>query len=105
MIYFLLGIPIYALAASLPLIYNIKGLSITQYYVAGFILAGIGAMVWLTMARYLNPSQVSLWGLKWDIMITLCYFIVPFLFVRQEINQYNIIGIVLALSGIILLKV
>jgi uncharacterized membrane protein HdeD (DUF308 family) len=104
-IYFLLGIPIYMLAASLPMFFNIGKLSDYSYYFLGFVLAGFGGILWVSLAKTLNPSEISLWGLKWDIMITLCYFIIPFMFVKQELSSSNILGIVFAITGIILLKV
>lgn len=105
MIYFLWAIPIYIMAASLPLFLAENKLNYSYYYALGFILAGIGACLWLTLAKGLNASQISLWGLKWDVMITVCYVLTPMMFVRQELTTQNIIGMVFAFVGIILLKV
>ena len=103
--FYIFGSIVYLISASLPIFLSRGLIGTWQYYVAGGLMATLGSIAWLSLARSINTSQLSLYGLKWDVMITVCYLVVPFVMVKQELNSYNVVGIVFALTGVVLLKI
>lgn len=84
-----------------------EGYKASNYYFPLGILMAIGAnFIWLSIARTTESSSaLVLRGLYWDVMLTACYLIVPFLFFGAKVNSTQAIGIGMVILGIILTKV
>lgn len=90
---------LYAVSASLPFIVSAK----TQYVVAP-VIGVVTALLWAFISRSVNQAHVPYYGLAYDLVLTLVFFFVPFLFVEISFNLSNIIGLCLVLLGVALLK-
>jgi hypothetical protein len=82
-------------------------LKVSNYYYIAGILAGIVANVlWLSIAKNeTNPSKLVMTGLYWDVMLTMVYILIPFLFFGAQANLWQVGGIATIVVGIFLTKV
>lgn len=77
-----------------------------HYYLYGASAAIVANLIWLSIAKSeLNPSKLVLTGLYWDVMLTMCYLIVPIILFNAKITNLQYLGIGVIITGIILTKV
>lgn len=77
-----------------------------MYYVVVTILAVLCNLIWFQIAKQEPSSSIlMIKGLFWDVMLMLCYLIVPILFFSARFSTLQGLGLILVLSGLLLTKV
>lgn len=72
----------------------------------GLLLAVIGNWAWISIARSIQePSELVIYGMLWDAMITLTFVMVPVLFFGVRFNVVSGLGCGLVLIGLTLMKI
>lgn len=86
---------------------TISYVKIGNAYLLAALLGAISNICWIHVAKSCNsPNQILKMGLYWDSMITLVYFLLPFLIFNVKINTTTgLLGIILIISGIFTLKI
>jgi membrane protease YdiL (CAAX protease family) len=97
--YFLISACLYSLSASLPFLVTKS----TQMWIAP-VVAILTSLVWVSIARSIPPQEVPLYGLYYDIMLTLVFLVIPYIFVDFNLTPLQIFGILLIFTGIILTR-
>ena len=83
--------------------YNLKEFSLNRrlpYYILGIILYVVSAMIFMNLLSY---EKVGIVNLIWNIMSTLSVFIMGYLIFNESLNNYEMVGAVMAIVGLILL--
>jgi multidrug transporter EmrE-like cation transporter len=76
------------------------------YYLLVTILAIFCNLIWFQIAKQEPSSSVlMIKGLFWDVMLMMCYLIVPILFFSARFSVFQGVGLILVLSGLLLTKV
>lgn len=99
-ILFLVAVILYSYSAALP--YLVK--TSTQLIIAP-IIGILTALTWVGIARSISPTEVPWYGIIYDVLLTSCFFIVPYFFIPFNLKIINITGVLLVLVGLVLLKV
>lgn len=89
----------YALSASLPFLVTKN----TQMVIA-IIIGIVTNLCWVQISRSVPESDIPLYGLAYDMMLTMAFLIIPYFFIKFNLTNTQIIGIVLALVGLYLTK-
>jgi multidrug transporter EmrE-like cation transporter len=95
----------------LTFVESIAIFSIKKYETSGnwkfFILAGLinGIMVTYLFLRALKYKGVGMTNFIWNIFSTLLVFLIGIYFFKETITNYEYIGIILILVGMILLSI
>ncbi|MFM1781351.1 MAG: hypothetical protein RLZZ181_116 [Pseudomonadota bacterium] len=98
-IYLLISGMLYSISASLPFTVSTR----TQLFIGGLI--GLTtAIMWALITRAVNKHDIPFWGLIYDTMLTLVFFLVPMFYIDRAINIYNYMGFILVLLGLVLVK-
>lgn len=102
-IYFVIGFIAYCLSAFISHLKEFH--SSVWYYVTGITIAVVANILWLTIAKNSPNSTFTTYAaLYWDIMISVCFLIVPLLLFDVKLSNYGILGVILILVGIGLTK-
>lgn len=67
-------------------------------------LSALGGLLWGLIQSSTAPQDISKNGLLFDMTITCCFFVVPFLLHNQNLNYNNLLGCCLLVCGALLLK-
>lgn len=98
-IYFSVAAVSYSILAALPFITS------KQMHLAFAILFGIVANVcWALISRTIDQSTIPIVGLFYDLMLTIIFLIVPFIFIEFNLSTKQIVGAILIILGIALIK-
>lgn len=97
---FFLTVIVYSLYAFLPFLEATPKV----HYVLGILCATIGSMVWVTISRSVDRSQLVLYGAYFDMIITLSFIVVPLIAGGLLISTKQVIGILIMLVGLIIAK-
>lgn len=98
-LYFSLAFISYTISASLPFLVS----KTTQLWVA----AGIGIVTnicWTLISRSVTQSDIPIYSLYYDAMLTLTFLFTPFFFITFELTSKQVIGILFVLVGLFLTK-
>lgn len=99
-LYYAIAGLLYALSASLPYIVT------KQVQLALGIVIGIGTSIcWTLISRAVSQAQIPLYGLLYDAMLTIMFFIVPFVFIEFNLTWKQILGVLMTITGLLLIKV
>ena len=88
-----------SISASLPFITSKHN----QLFIA-IIVGIVTSICWAFISRSVPQSEIPLYGLLYDAMLTLIFLIIPFFFIKFELNKTKVFGIVLVLIGLFLTK-
>lgn len=99
MLYFIIAGCLYILSASLPFLVTTK----TQLYI-GMIIGTLTSICWTLISRSVAHNDIPRYSLYYDIMLTYCYALTPYLFIQQELTMKFVLGSILIAVGIIILK-
>lgn len=97
--YFLLAFISYAISAALPFLVS----KTTQLWIA----VGIGIVTnicWTLISRSVSQSDIPIYSLYYDAMLTLTFLVIPFFFITFELTSRQVIGILFVLVGLFLTK-
>lgn len=97
---FILTAIVYSAYAYLPFM----DLGAKAHYLGGIIFAILGSLIWVTISRTVEKSQIVLNGAIFDSIITICFLAIPFIFASSEMTTKQIVGIVIVLIGMGLIK-
>lgn len=102
-IQFLIGFVVYLIMAWTT--YYLPFKETKFFFPAGIAFAIIANFIWLSIARATPEASVLLMrGLYWDVMLTSCYLLVPFVLFGAKVALLQALGIALIILGIILTK-
>lgn len=77
----------------------------SMFYAAALSLSLIANLVWAYIAKHeTNNSALLLKGLIWDVLLTAAFLIVPLILFDIKLDWKHWTGVILIVSGIILLK-
>lgn len=101
--YFALGFLIYCLSSYISFYQPIKD---SKYFLpVGMGLAIIANLAWLFLTRSMtDTTKILLIGMYWDLMLTLIYLLIPFIFFHVNLSTTQYCGIITIVFGIILTK-
>lgn len=89
----------YALSASLPFIVT------KNVQMAIAVCIGIVTNVcWVTISRAVPQTDIPLYGLAYDAMLTMMFLIMPYFFIKFELSTTQSVGIAMVLIGLYLVK-
>jgi drug/metabolite transporter (DMT)-like permease len=96
---FALGFLIYQASAYISHLKNFQ--QTNWYYPLGIGLSVFANYLWLNIAKNsVSSSSTLIYALYWDIMLSLCFVIVPIVFFDVKLTLNLGIGILLILVGI-----
>lgn len=75
------------------------------YFPLGILINMLGASLWYYVAKITTGKQTYMAGLAWDFMAGLPFLFLPLLLFGVKLNTINVIGLTIALFGMILMKV
>jgi hypothetical protein len=97
---YLLTLVIYSTYATLPFF----NLNRTAHYLSGAIFAVSGSLIWVSISRSVNKSDISLHGLYFDAIITVAFMLTPLLFTGINFTAKQILGICMIFTGMLVSK-
>jgi|GEM_PF-4353385 len=100
LIYFTLTLILYSIYASVPF-WDVRP-ELLPYICPFFSL--LGGVIWGTILKNTEKTNISQNGLIFDSIITISFFIVPVMLLKQNFSFTNVIGIGLIILGILILK-
>lgn len=100
---FTLGALMYSLIAYISYSPVIK--SSPWFYPLGLTGALIANLLWLWISKTESvASNLAIKGIFWDVMLTLVYLAIPLLLFGVRLSNVQIFGILLILTGLIMVK-
>ena len=77
------------------------------YFIPGGLLcSSAGSMVWLMTARIMNdPRRLYIFSFAWDLAICSVYFLLPVFVAKIRLNKYELIGICVMATGLMIMKI
>ena len=98
-LYYVLAGLAYCVVAALPYIVTKS----TQLWLGAAV--GIVANVcWTLISRAVQPTEIPLYGMAYDAMLTLMFFVVPFFFIEFTLTVKQCFGVLLVFLGLFLVK-
>ena len=97
---YLLTVVIYSVYATLPFF----NLGRTAHYLSGATFAVLGSLIWVSISRSVNKSDIPLYGLYFDALITISFMLTPLLFTGFNFTSKQIAGILMIFTGMIVSK-
>ena len=62
-------------------------------------------LVWVYTIKYLDNNQkIYVFGIMWDALMMTTYYLLPILLFDVKLTKTTIIGLILILSGVVILK-
>lgn len=92
---------IYGMYAYLPFL-NLTG---KTHYLAGIALSGLASVVWVSISRNVPKDKIILFGAYFDIILTLCFIMVPLFVHENTLTSKQWFGISIMILGMILTKI
>lgn len=78
----------------------------SYYYWTSLAIATVTSFSWAYVARHTeNSSKLVVYGLYWDVIMTVTYLVVPVVIFHARMSIIQWIGVSLIMAGIILTKV
>lgn len=75
------------------------------YYIIGLILSLVTNYLWYYIAKTsTNTTDLYKYGMIWDFILIASWSLIPLIFFNVKLNTQNNIGLVLMLTGVILIK-
>jgi hypothetical protein len=100
---YLIGAGCYTMSALVS--YNSRLKETLLYLPIGVGISVIANLIWFSIAKNTpDKSDTYIYSLAWDIMIVLCYAVTPVVFEGLKLSAFNILGLLLILTGFIMVK-
>lgn len=101
---FLIGLVLYLVMATSSYHETFK---LNQWYFPfGIACAIVSNLLWFSIAKSEpNSSTLMVKGLFWDVMLMMCYLVVPLLFFNAKFTTTQAVGVGLTLIGLVLTKI
>lgn len=72
----------------------------------GTLLGAIVAILWFTMARYLEDKhRIYVYSLFWDTTMWVVYYTIPLLFFGVKLDRWLVVGLSLIITGMVVIKI
>lgn len=91
---------IYSIYAYLPFL-DLTG---KYHYIFGMILSCLASITWVSISRNVPKDKVILFGAYFDIVLTLCFIMVPFFVHENTLTTRQWVGISVMILGMALTK-
>lgn len=83
-----------------------EGFKASSWFIPfGVFTSGLANFVWyMVLKKTQGPQNIYLMGVIWDVVITVVYLLIPIAFFNLTFSPKQAVGIVLALTGIYMIK-